>query len=364
MSLLNQMLNDLDKRGSGAAQAEAVHPVARARSHSYQGVLLVLGMLLAGGAASWWLLRHRPPSAAPLPAHAAVRSKPEKVAASQVRAAVQAVAVSQVVAAPAAEAYHFVPASRFSFELSSIPLPKEIPVPRKPAKPSAPLHEHVAVASKATPKSAEQSAEGYAGPPIKHLSRQQQAQDEFGQALALIQQQRKQDAISHLELVLQLDPAHVDARRTLVGLLLELHRNAAAELVLQNGLRHDPGEPRLAMLLARLQVEGGAMQQALVTLQRSLPYARGQADYHAFMGAVLQRLNRNQDAVAHYRIALQQSPGSAVWWMGLGISLQAVDHDAEARDAFTRAAGLHKLSPQLQSFVEQRLTDLPAPAAR
>jgi MSHA biogenesis protein MshN len=41
--------------------------------------------------------------------------------------------------------------------------------------------------------------------------------------------------------------------------------------------------------------------------------------------------------------------------MGLGISLQADLHPAEARTAFTRARNLPGLSPELQAFVERKL---------
>lgn len=351
MSLLNQVLNDLEKRGADvAAVADAVRPVPRDAGRPWLVMLVVACVLLVAVATGMWWMKRKPVSAVAPLAPPVVQPVP----AAKVPLQQAPVVPSLAVTAPP-EAGYVAPASRLSFELSSIPLPRAEPSGKK--QPHAALHAHVPAAQpKPAPAAATQGE--YGGQPIKRISPQQQAQDEFGQALALIQQQRKSEAVPHLETALQLDPGHVEARRILVGLLLESRRNAEAERILQDGLQYDLRQPALAMLLARLQVERGAMRQALGTLERTLPYADREADYHAFVAAVLQRENRNKEAINHYQIALQLAPDSAVWWMGLGISQQAVDDDEDARTAFRRAADMHKLDPQLQAFVEQRLKSL------
>ena len=123
-------------------------------------------------------------------------------------------------------------------------------------------------------------------------------------------------------------------------------------------MRIDPGKLDLAVLLARLQVERNALPEALETLQKVQPYAGEQGNYHAFLAAVLQRLNRHEEAVAHYKTALRQSPNSGVWLMGMGISLQALKHNEEARDAFRHAMESHSLSAELQDFVGRRIKEL------
>jgi MSHA biogenesis protein MshN len=110
------------------------------------------------------------------------------------------------------------------------------------------------------------------------------------------------------------------------------------------------------MLLARLQLEAGG--NALETLQRSLPYAESNPEYRAMMAGVLQRANRHTEAVDHYQAAVRLQPANAVWWMGLGISLQAEKRNAEAKSAFQRALESGRLSPELQGFVERRLQQL------
>jgi len=188
------------------------------------------------------------------------------------------------------------------------------------------------------------------------LSPQQKAENEYRRALAKLQDARVSEALAGLERALELNPRHEAARQTLVGLLIESGRNAEAIHHLALATSLDPRQASMAMLLARLQLENGG--NALETLQRSLPYAEANAEYRAVMAGVLQRAGRQKEAAEHYQAAVRLQPANAVWWMGLGISLQADKRNAEAKAAFQRAAESGRLAPELQSFVERRLQQL------
>jgi MSHA biogenesis protein MshN len=193
---------------------------------------------------------------------------------------------------------------------------------------------------------------------MRELTPQQRAENEYRHAVALIQQGRVNEAIGTLASALQFNPHHAAARQTLVGLLIEAKRSGEAEPLLQEGLNVDPAQTGFAMILARLQVGRGETQAALDTLGRSLPYAGDKPDYHAFLAALLQREGKHRDAVEHYLVALRNAPQSGIWLMGLGISLQAENHDGEAKDAYERALATRALTPELQAFVAQRLKQL------
>jgi len=192
----------------------------------------------------------------------------------------------------------------------------------------------------------------------RQASVQQQADNEFRKANGLMQQGHIDEALAGYEAALRLDASHDAARQAMVALLLESKRNDDAERVLKDGLKNNLKHSGFAMVLARLQVEREASWSALLTLQKTLPYASQQADYQAFVAALLQRLNRHKEAVVHYQKALQLSPNSGVWLMGQGISLQALQRKEEARDAFKRAIETRTLSEDLQAFVAQRLKEL------
>ncbi|OYO27987.1 hypothetical protein CD932_23065 [Janthinobacterium sp. PC23-8] len=195
----------------------------------------------------------------------------------------------------------------------------------------------------------------------KQVTPQQSIDNAYRRALADLQDGRVDEAMAGLQRTLQRDPRHQGARETLVRLLLEAQRPDEAMRQLQQSLALDAKQPAQAMMLARLQLDrSGGGAAALDTLQRSLPFAGEQLDYRAFLAGVLQREQRYHEAAEQYQLALQAAPDNSVWWMGLGIALQADKQPAQAKAAFERAQALQTLSPQLQAFVERKLVQLAA----
>ena len=157
---------------------------------------------------------------------------------------------------------------------------------------------------------------------------------------------------------LEIDPGHEAARQTLVALLLETKRVDEAAASLQEGLALNNGNTGFAMLLARIMVESNDIPAALIVLQRHAAPADRNPDFHAFTAALYQRLDRHKEAIEQYQTALSLAPAAGVWWLGLGISLQAVERRKDALEAFTRAQSAGNLAPDLLAFVEQRLRQL------
>jgi MSHA biogenesis protein MshN len=188
------------------------------------------------------------------------------------------------------------------------------------------------------------------------LSSQQRAENEYRRALQALQDARVSEAMAMLEQAVYLYPRHEAARQTLIGLLVERKQYPEAIRHLQFAVGLDPRQSNMTMLLARLQGEQGGA--AIETLQRGLAYANRNADYRALLAGMLQRAQRNREAIDHYTAAVQLQPGQGVWWMGLGISLQADGRKAEAREAFVRARDSGRLSAELQGFVERKLQQI------
>jgi len=189
------------------------------------------------------------------------------------------------------------------------------------------------------------------------VTSQQQGENAYKRALAALQDGRVQEAMANLEQAVFAYPRHDAARQALVGLLLEARRHEEAMRHLQLGLGLDPKQQQMAMLLARLQIERGG--PAVETLTRTLPYAGNNPEYLAFLAGALQKGQRHKEAVEQYQAALRLMPQNGVWWMGMGISLQADKRHAEAVDAYHRAKASGSLSPELASFVERKLAQMP-----
>lgn len=381
MSVINQVLNQLEQRGAHhVVEQDMVRAVPQAK-RNFSKLLLVFGLALLTGIAGWqWLHARKPDNAAGVSPNAA-QVLPHPAVAGNIPGSQESGKLTiQHQAAPAdAPAQDAIsaekPASRLSFELSPVPLPST--AGHEPEKPHAKV-KFAGVLPHATVEPDRKLARKIAGtPPIKtpvaedtrpttddalpmkKISAEQLSDAEYRKASALFQQGRIDDAMTGYRAALRLDAGNVEARQALVVLLLKNKRGKDAERVLQDRLNSNPDQTRFTMMLARLQVERGAVAEAIATLEKALPFANSQADYQAFLAALLQRQNRNDEAIAHYQVALQLAPNNGIWLMGYGISLQALKRNADAKVAFQHALTTRSLSPDLQAFVQQRIKGLP-----
>jgi len=364
MSLINKMLQDLDARGGGGEPALSQQEVKAVPAMERDRRPLIVGgaaagvlVLAAGGWYGWqyWRSHNAPAAAAPaarvvdnrIPDRPRFQEPPATAsAAAPVASGAAAVAPSHAVSAPAPERA----------------VPEPVPAKPKPAEhvtaearreesdmPAMAQQRKVTRAAAATPATGD-------GVVLRELTPKQMSENSYRRALGHLQEGRVNAALVELDKSVELDPRNEAARQTYVSLLLENKRTDDAIRQLRLALGIDPRQPGLAMVLARLQLERG--DPALDTLLKTLPYAGASPDYHAFLAGVLQREQRHAEAAQHYRDALQLSPQNAVWWMGLGISLQADQHLPEAREAYNRARSTGGLTPELRSFVDRKIEQL------
>jgi MSHA biogenesis protein MshN len=400
MSLINKMLQDLDARGGGAPGQDnmpQMRPVAQferaPRTAIAVGAALAVALAAGGGWLGWRYMHRAAPDAAVANRTEIAPSVPAKAAqpalqpAAAIPAPVVAAAAPQVeeaapkVAAAAPQVAEAAPkVASYSVsadgqergaspghgrELSRARDSNDaVPSAKDEARKRHRAEQQAGAEQKAANKQAKPARAAAASPSTVKAGResdsdgvtmtsQQQGENAYRRGLAALQEGRVQEAIASMEQAVFLYPRHESARQTLVGLLLENKRSDEAVRHLQLGLGLDAKQPQVAMLLARLQIEKGG--PAVETLQRTLPYARGNADYLAFLAGALQRAQNHREAAEQYEAALRLQPQNGVWWMGLGISLQADKRNTEALEAFNRAKGSGNLSQDLQAFVERRL---------
>ena len=367
MSLINQVISQLEQRGAEETQELAmVRPVSRIdrpRKTPFL-ILLPLALLLVSALLAWqWQKKITAQNnslasaqrSIPISQPVAVATPPATVATVTVQSAVAAIApVFQLSLELSPDELAGPPAvAEKPVSVAAKPPHTAAPPARLPAQPSNKSAKLPVTAAPIAPAPADNSVS-----PMKRVSPRQQAEAEFRKAVSLMQQGRIDDAIAGYQAALNLDAGHDQARQALVQLLLENKRGADAERALQDAIKNRPEKLRFVMMEARLQVERGAVADGVATLEKSSSFAGQQPDYQAFLAALLQRQERHKEAVDHYQIALQQMPNNALWLMGEGISLQALQRNAEAKDVYNRALSTHTLRPDLQSFVQQKLKEL------
>lgn len=391
MSVINQVLLDLEKRRASGSELGALPNHVRALPEGER--TLHWGWVAGGGVAvaavvavSWALLsgfdwtRQRT-TAVQTP------QRGNEVAIGKVATAAAGTATDVRPRDEGGGAQMEAPASRLSLELSSpsaaagqaaeqvvaderSPLPTTRVVGRTESDssprsdtPAAPAGRPAPAKSAAVVASSKAMASTPAARPeiqkeVRQPTPRDLAENEYRKATASLHQGRQAEAQEGFQAALNLHAGHHGARQALVGLLLDGKKYSEAERVLQEGLKLAPSQTGFTMTLARLQVDRGDNKQAIATLQRGLEYAQGNADYAAFLAALLQRDGQHEEAIEQFQAALRLRPASGVWWLGLGISLQAINRAAEAQDAYRRARATNNLSPDLQAFADQRLLQL------
>ena len=383
MSLINKMLRDLDKRHASQAGTAApagvlsrhMHAVpARTLASDFFWRTMAMLMLFAVSWVAWlvWQLTPRPivtdlvyQSSRGKASAPAASSRPDSAPAPQSAAAQPAPALpSSSASAASAAARPPLPQRSEKINVDMLRLATELTTPIPRLSPGASSSRSAPKAAAARTVSAQPALAGEAAAAPGKIDRRSntssrnRAESEFRRAVDLVNQGRIAEGMDGFRRALEIDPGHEAARQTLVALLIETKRVDEAAVSLQEGLAVDAGNTGFAMLLARIMVESNDIPTALLVLQRHAAPPDRNPDFHAFAGALYQRLDRHKEAIEQYQAALRLAPSAGVWWLGLGISLQAVGRPKDAQEAFTRAKSAGNLAPDLLGFVDQRLRQL------
>jgi MSHA biogenesis protein MshN len=287
MNLINQVLNELESRGSNVPLGEAAIRAVPPRKQSYVKLYVFLAVALVAILAGIRWFVGRP---APVPERAVIAAAPSNpfavdAAAVPASASAPAMASGENSALPYSDHLHGKPLLEISGEEKAEPASGD----EKPKR-----HGRKRKVQQPAENAGDLPAESPEIQQLKTVSPQQRAANELGKANLALQEGRANDALAGYRNALLIDASYKEARRAWVALLINLKRNDEAESVLIKGLRHDPHDALFAMQLARLQVDRGDAPLALKTLQKNLPFAEDQADYQAFVAALFQRLSQHE----------------------------------------------------------------------
>lgn len=351
MSLINRMLQDLDKRQAGQSaesalplgvQVTAAAPRAP-RLRSQVAALAVVGLALAAAFHFW---------EGPLP----FMPKPEIAVAQPVQIAAP---VPAVPAPPAAEAKTPVAAAADDSPEAPPVVPAAVvekPIESRPSRPPRPL-ETAPKASAAKDPGTRTASAAASSPVQKNFARtdlQNLGDFHYRQSLDAYAQGRTTESLGQAREALKFDPDHLDARQLLLRQLVEQREIDAARTVLREGLQRHPEQAAWIKLAVRLELEKGDLTAARALVEQAPPAAVAQADFQALAGMLAQRQGRQGDAADHFRAALGRNPADGRSWIGLGLALEAQGHEPEARESFRRALATEGLPAELQTLAQKK----------
>lgn len=354
MSIINQMLRDLDARHASEQERAGLPPRLRtlpprqlARGGDWRTLLagMVAGGAIAGVATHWYFSADAPPPAPP----------PAATAAPTVPPAPTSPAAEETPPAP--------PAATEAVDVKLPPLlasPPPEPAPAKAAPEPRPAAEPAKPARETRPAPAPAAAE--AAPADAQIDKRakggqarEMADGEYRKGMQAVRRGDGAGAAPLFRHALELDPAHARARQALLSVLVGSREWAEARQVARSGLELEPSQTGWATILARLQYESGDAAAALATLARHAAHAGGDAEYQGLHAYLLQRQQRPAEAAQRFRAALALSPGEGRWWFGLALALEAAGQPGEAKEAYAKARESGNLPADMQSVVEQKL---------
>ncbi len=359
MSLLNQVLRDLEKRPRPDATQPplrlAATPPAAAPGASRRRRLAWLatgGLILAGGLALWWWPQARQ---APAPVPMLPSAEP--------RTQVQAVTPeSATPPAPVAIPREKPSADKSSStpKMAKAKAPAQPPAPAAPKTPSAddlPLHISMAEtpprpAHRPKPKKTKAASR----PPAQ--LRKTPAPAPLAQIRRLIAHGELSLAEERLQQRLRAVPSDRAAHQLLVGLLLRGERRDEALAQIERSLTRLGYDDKLLLLRARLLADRGQTGAALRDLETLLARHPDDREAMRLVAALYRQQGESLRAGRLYQ-RLTALPGAeARDWLGLALSLD--EHDPTlARVAWQRVLTAPELTAAVRDYARRRLEDHP-----
>lgn len=188
--------------------------------------------------------------------------------------------------------------------------------------------------------------------PLDHATR---AENDYRKAVQLVQHGQNISAERLLQRALSLQVDHLLARELLTTLLVKRNAVQDAIAVLAKGIDIAPGQARFPLWLAQLHMKLDAAKQALNVLEKNAARFQHQPTYLGVLATLYQQSGRHTEAHQNFLRATNLAPQDGRWWLGLGMTEEALENWASAKDAYRRAKEYGFIEGPLLQFVQQRL---------
>jgi MSHA biogenesis protein MshN len=401
MSVINQMLKDLDKRQQHNAQA--MSPLVEDNGRSFRVYLLIAFALLVLVFSAWLALRYfddfQSDHQVEVISEAATTSSGSSSQATSLEQTQALQAVAQAIDVEVSPPQNNQPsetpptqslqpskaaseqkantlnssAQASSQNVKTAPaeaVAESVEQPaaaQTPAKVVAQSDTKASTVEEKPPVAAPETEQAVANPPIAEgelqikpleLSVEQRVAMYKRRGFQALEQNQPSQARVEFSKALQLEHSAHEVREQLAALVYASGDLPRAVNLLEEGLQLQPQRSSFRLMLARIFVQQQQLTQALAYLEGASPEIAGHVDYYAMQAGLAQRLDRQQLALTSYQRLLRYEPSRARWWLGYAIANDKLANYAEALSAYRQAQMVGQLSANSSEFVASRIKQL------
>ena len=189
-------------------------------------------------------------------------------------------------------------------------------------------------------------------------SSEQRDRSAFKKAEELIRD--KQSAAAEQVLVNETtsNPQAVRSGTALASLLISQRRFEEAQELLVHLLRENPGSIELVKTQARLFLVTIKPRKAMDLLMKFSPPMSAHTDYYELLGLSARQEQQYELSVQAYKGLLRYNASRGDWWVGMAIALDMQGEIKAARSAYRSALRSKKIAPTLRDYAQQRLSAL------
>lgn len=190
------------------------------------------------------------------------------------------------------------------------------------------------------------------GPPQMKITPYQP--DALTQALQVLQSGDAPRAISELKTLQQSRGNDLEVVRGLARAYLANGDKALLLTWLPIQLKQWPNDSELRLMLARTQLQSNDARSAVATLEQSPPLLAQEPAYYALLAACYQQTAQWRKSAALYEQLTQLRPAQAAWQLGLGIALERLEQPADAVRHYRFAERGQGLDDGARRFASER----------
>jgi len=194
---------------------------------------------------------------------------------------------------------------------------------------------------------------------LRPLDKNKRAEISYQQGYELLARGQQNAAEHKLLHAIGLVASHIKARETLAVLYLQQQRITDAADILKRGMSLSPSYMPYREIYARTFMANNQLPGAIAMLNKEPPSLNNNISYYALLAGLYQKNQEHDAAAATYLKLIKNNPKQSQWWLGMAISLEKLEKKKEAKSAFLKARKL-KLPAKLQKFVDSRLRKMEA----